>query len=553
MTTRPLIGLNIVQILARTILVCFALIVLSLWRVALGDDENFTSIEHGPHMVMFTLEGGVPVEWRLRIPRPGGMARETLIDPAITMSDSGRPLDLVLSQGDVDLSEIVNRAGYALARTTEGSTEVLRFTSPRLDDGLRIIKTYRFAGDRYAVGHSIELRNEGDRTVTLGDGKNNFAIRLGPRLGSLEAVAPSLTRGVLLSADGVVPVEPPEDGLESDRFTPAGIEWAGIENRYFLLALKSGDSAGRLESAILSPISELQSDTDPATQMMQLELAVSQISIAPGESAVLAYRIYAGPKTAAAFAEDSELKQLFFADLWFWMQWLCLGIQWLLSALYLLLQNWGLALISLAVVIRLILVPVGIAAQRHQARTQLEQARIKPALQRINEEFKGDFDKKHLATKQLYEEHGMSMLAPLTGCLWVLIQIPIFIGLYFVIGESFELRGVGFLWMEDLALPDRLLSFGFEIPYFGPYLNLLPVLMAASQVLVSGQSAPGADPKQVNGQRKAMGIMALVFFFLLYNFPAALMLYWLCTNLLQSMQQAMVVKWDQRAADTSSG
>ncbi len=530
--------------------VAVAMAVLLSGRIALGDEKT-TLIAHGPHKVKFALDGAAPVEWQLRIPRPNGVIEETLIDTAIAVPDSGRPFELVLAHGDKKFSKAVNGSNYVVSRATVGTAEILRFASSRLDAGLRIVKTYRFDGDGYAIEHSIELHNEGDRTLNFGDAKRQLAIRLGSRLGLVDAVAPSLTRGVLLSADGVTAVEPEEDS-ESAHPAPAGIEWGGIENRYFLLALKPDTDAGRFESVTLGPLSELPSDADPATQTTQLQLALPPLSIAPGESVVLNYRIYAGPKIAEAFAEDAQLKQLFFADLWFWMQWLCLGLQWLLGALYQLLQSWGLALIALAVVVRLILVPVGIAGQRHQAKTQLAQARLKPALERINEEHKDDFDQRHHATKQLYEEHGMSMLAPLTGCLWVLIQIPIFIGLYFVIGESFELRGISFLWMEDLALPDRLLGLGFEIPYFGSYLNLLPILMAASQVLVSGQSPPGADPKQVSGQRKAMAIMALVFFFLLYNFPAALMLYWLCTNLLQSLQQAMVVKWDQRVTATGT-
>ncbi len=536
---------------AVRILIYLAVAMFLSGRIAYANSKDSVPIEHGPHVVKFSLKGAVPVEWRLRIPKSGGAIEETLIDPAAMVPGSGRFLDLVLSQEGEGLSEIINHSDYSLSRTVEGTVMMLKFSSPRFEGGLRIVKTYWFAEDSYAIEHSIELHNEGDGAFSFGNSKNKFAIWLGPQLGPVDATMPSPTRAVLLSTDGVVAIEPDEVS-KPKRLLPAEIKWAGIENRYFLLALKSAGGAGRLESATLSQIRDPQLDTERVTRPVQLELAVSKLSIAPGESVVLSYRIYAGPKTAVAFGKDEELRQIFFSDLWFWMQWLCLGLKWLLGTLHQVLQSWGFALIALAVVVRLILVPVGIAGQRHQAKTQLAQARLKPALQRINEEHKDDFDKRHYATKQLYEEHGMSMLAPLTGCLWVLIQIPIFIGLYFVIGESFELRGVGFLWMEDLALPDRLISLGFEIPYFGAYLNALPVLMAASQVLVSTPSVPGTDPGQASGQRKAMFIMALVFFFLLYNFPAALMLYWLCTNLLQSLQQMMVAKWDQRVFDVTS-
>ena len=131
----------------------------------------------------------------------------------------------------------------------------------------------------------------------------------------------------------------------------------------------------------------------------------------------------------------------------------------------------------------------------------------------------------------------------------MLIQLPIFIALFNVIGQAWELRGAGFLWIDDLSRPDRLFPFGFTIPLLGSYFNLLPVIMAGTQVLVSNlSSSPGADEKQLRSQRRGMLIMAILFMLLFYPFPSGLILYWTCSNLGQFVQQQIMVRFGRSLA-----
>ncbi len=160
-------------------------------------------------------------------------------------------------------------------------------------------------------------------------------------------------------------------------------------------------------------------------------------------------------------------------------------------------------------------------------------------------ECKGDALREHEETMKIYKAHGMSPYAPLKGCLWVLLQLPVLIALFQLIGHAYPLRQAHFLWIADLAQPDRLFDLGFSIPLMGHSFNLLPCLMAVTQALTIRFSSSGGS----GGQRGTMLAMTLFFFVLFYSFPSGLMLYWMASNLLQVAQQAMI----KPAARTPSG
>ena len=121
----------------------------------------------------------------------------------------------------------------------------------------------------------------------------------------------------------------------------------------------------------------------------------------------------------------------------------------------------------------------------------------------------------------------------------MLLQMPVFIGLYQVLWRSVAFKGAKFLWIKDLSGPDALLKFDFNIPLLGPYLNILPLIMGLSQFMVSRFSTTNIkDPTQ----RQMMFMMPIVFTFILYNLPSGLVLYWLVSNIWQSVHQLIANK-----------
>jgi YidC/Oxa1 family membrane protein insertase len=168
-----------------------------------------------------------------------------------------------------------------------------------------------------------------------------------------------------------------------------------------------------------------------------------------------------------------------------------------------------------------------------------EQAKLRPYIQELNEKYASNPQLKNKKLMELYKEHGINPLGFLRGCLPMFIQMPIFISLYFLLSESFELRGAGFLWIKDLSAPDHLIKFGISLPLLGEYLNLLPILMGVSQILVSRfTSSASADPSQ----KSMMYFFPIFFTFIVYSLSSGLVLYWLTSNFLQAGQQFIINK-----------
>ena len=213
----------------------------------------------------------------------------------------------------------------------------------------------------------------------------------------------------------------------------------------------------------------------------------------------------------------------------------------MLNGFHTVLQSWGLSIIALAVAIRVITFPVAHVGLKQQAAMASDQARLKPYIAQINEEYKDDAARRSEELMRLYKEHGVSPFAAFKGCLWVLIQVPIFVALFNLIGQAFELRSASFLWLRDLSEPDRLFPLGVDLPLVGSYFNILPFVMAATQVLVTKLSAVPTDPSEEARNNKFMLAMAVLFLLLFYSFPSGLVLYWTMANLGQLVQYKLML------------
>ena len=188
----------------------------------------------------------------------------------------------------------------------------------------------------------------------------------------------------------------------------------------------------------------------------------------------------------------------------------------------------------MALMVRILIIPVTRISLQYQERAIQQQERIKPLIKRVREEYKGIELSEQLVS--LYEREKYDQLAPLKGMLGLFIQIPILIALFNVLGEAPELSGVPFLWFNDLALSDRLFPLGVDVPFFGAYFNLLPFLMAGITVLSTYYAA---RVESNNTSTSGLFGMAALFFILFYSFPSALVLYWLCSICFQLLQQVI--------------
>ncbi len=318
--------------------------------------------------------------------------------------------------------------------------------------------------------------------------------------------------------------------------------WAGLHSRYNALTMEplSGAVIGmryRSSSAELPGL--------PGRYLPALGVLLDASELAPDEQREWQFSIFAGPKTRdnlAATARASNYQALLFPSLWQWMRQLSFGLLWLLGAIHALVPSWGLAIILLAVLVRMLMYPVARRALQSQAAFAEVQKKIQPELQRIKREYKGGEQSEMIL--DLYKTHRVSPLAGLKPLLIVMIQIPVFVALFHVLGSAWELRDANFLWMDTLAEPDRLFAFGFDVPLLGAWFNLMPVLMALTTLATIKLSpAPAADAAASRRQTFFQVLMALGFLLLFYPFPAGMVLYWTMANVLHLLQQLAVERW----------
>ena len=165
----------------------------------------------------------------------------------------------------------------------------------------------------------------------------------------------------------------------------------------------------------------------------------------------------------------------------------------------------------------------------------MQQLRLGPKLKKLKQDFTGiKLSEKIIG---LYEEERYDHIAPLKSLLGLIVQIPILIALFTLIGEMGELRNAQFLWIDDLSLSDRAFPLGINIPFFGAYLNVLPFLMAGITILSTWTSN-----ELTRTTTLSLFSMAIVFFIFFYSFPAALVLYWLASNSFQFLHQLVHLK-----------
>lgn len=559
------------------------------------DVEPVTVTTEAYHVVLSPV-GGVPVEWDI-IDLPNGAhdlplepeevaAREgsaadadapkhgriALIDPELDKKGHDRPFEIVLKEDNARYYNEFNQQVYNVEREETASEHIVRFLSPKTESGIQVVKTYRFPKEKshYQSSLTVAIKNEGTSTVAFNDRGQGLGIALGPGLGFPPEQEGGFGRGydytgpVYMTEKGVQSVSLDKDGSTEALVAPkSGIDWAGIHSRYFMMTLVPGVEP-QLEPATAQAAPKPQGFTAGMakleTELMEtaivserqlpffprLEAYGPSFQIAPGETKETVYTIFAGPKDRDVLkAAPWRMDEILFYDSWKPMRGLALMMMSLLTAFHNMIGSWGIAIIGLVLTVRLLTFPIAHRGLKAQAKMMAEQAKIKPYLEKINEKYKNDPQKKNQEVMKLYREHNINPFGMLKGCMWMIIQLPIFFALYKLLSQSFALRGASFLWINDLSAPDHLFYHGINIPFLGPYFNLLPVLTALTQVFLGKLSFnPNSitDPNQAAMQKQMMYMMPVFVFVMTYSFPSGLVLYWFISNVWQVFQQQFVNK-----------
>jgi len=279
--------------------------------------------------------------------------------------------------------------------------------------------------------------------------------------------------------------------------------WIGLVQHYFVSAWLPKDGVGREYYT-----KHLGGDLYSVGAVQQLG------SIAPGASARAVARYYAGPQ------EQAHLKSVapgmeYTVD-YGWLTVIASPLFWLLSNIQKLVNNWGVSIILLTVLIKAAFFPLSAASYRSMAQMR----NLAPRLQRLKEQYGDDRQKLHQAMMELYKTEKIN---PMGGCLPVVVQIPVFIALYWVLLGSVEMRQAPFaLWIHDLSAQD---------PYY-----VLPIVMGITMFIQTKLNPTPPDPVQA----KVMTIMPVAMSVFFFFFPAGLVLYWVVNNVLSITQQWVI-------------
>lgn len=276
-------------------------------------------------------------------------------------------------------------------------------------------------------------------------------------------------------------------------------DWVAVKNRFFVTALAT---CSEPNTGFRATMTRDETKSDYVLKNVVAEVAFANV---PAERS---YTLYLGPKQQSLLW-DLGMKDVMEFGMW---RWLCYPLVWILNFFNSLIPNYGIAIILLTILVRIIFWPLTHKSTVGMRRMQ----EIQPLMKEIQAKYKDNPQRLQQETWQLYREHKVN---PLSSCLPMLVQIPVFIALFTVLRSAVELRYAPFLWISDLSEPEALFASWF--PFGG--LNILPLLMAGLTMLQSAFTPTSGDNKQ---QQMMMIMMPLMMLFMFYNFPSALSLYW---------------------------
>jgi YidC/Oxa1 family membrane protein insertase len=382
------------------------------------------------------------------------------------------------------------------------------------DEGVVVEKTYTFSPDSYLIGLDVTIKNGSDRNI-----QDKLFI-------ALNGPAPTDKRMYGFEGPSALINEKLEeikikDIAEKNTYT-GKVAWVAVQDRYFMMSVIPDQVEAEAGMRLF-----LKGD-----DLLEAQYLNPAGDIRPGTQHTYQYSLFFGPKSMEILKKAGHDlgKALNFG----WFTVLAKPCVWLMNRLYSVIPNYGIAIIILTLLIKIVLWPLGSKSYKSMS----EMKKIQPLMKEIREKHKNDKKKMNEEVMGLYRTYKIN---PLGGCLPMVVQLPVFFALYRMLYQSIELRHAPFfLWIDDLSAPDRLFHFSFSIPFMEPPYGIpvLTIIMGATMLLQQKMSPPMGDPTQA----KMMMFMPLIFTFIFINFSSGLVLYWLVNNILSISQQYYIQK-----------
>jgi len=417
-----------------------------------------------------------------------------------------------------------SRTFYAAAT---GTGELLPFTYK---------KAFTFRDGEYLFGMAVTLEGANGARIPLNSNGTAYTLSIGPQIGPRFDHLPKNAdyRKYILEVDGKKKLETPKAGnIQVIKDQPS---WGALAGKYFTLIA--------IPEAPFASFSFLQGQDPSIKQTNTMYLSRPAIS---ASSQTDRYYFYFGPRTAAQLARYEYSDKNSFglqamrledaterSNLLGWLETI---LKFFLNFFYKIIPNFGVSIILVTILIKVIFFPLTKKGSISTARMQ----ELQPKVQELQAKYKSNPQKLNQEMAEFYKRENYN---PMSGCLPMLIQFPLFIAMYNLFNNHFDLRGASFIagWIGDLSLPETIWNFGeFRLPLVGwSDLRALPIIYLVSQLLY-GKFTQTSQPGQNANQMKLMMYgMPIMFFFVLYDVPSGLLLYWIVSNVLTIVQQVVI-------------
>ncbi|QOI97811.1 MAG: membrane protein insertase YidC [Flammeovirgaceae bacterium] len=477
----------------------------------LSGEERLIPVETQDLKISFSTKGGVIRELELKNYKTYAGKPLTLVDPR------SNTFQLIANRlgGDLNLYAL----HYQASQTTRGDTTLLTFTI-RLNENASFEQRYSIPARGYQIGYTIKtegLENELSDHLTFQ--WNNF-LRLLERDLADSRINTTITYHYNGSMDELAPRS---TSTESETFS-GNVQWVTLKQKFFLSSIISpkGFPGGEIETAVN------EADTS-VVKRANIRVFIPLTDLA-GKGGT--YSFYFGPndyqtigKVAPDFAKNVYLG-------WPPVYWINKFVIFpVFHFLTKVINNFGLIIIILVILLRIVLLPLSYKSYLSMAKMKV----LKPELDEIKDKFGDDMTKVQQEQLKLYQQAGVN---PISGCIPILLQMPILFAMFYLFPNSIELRQQSFLWADDLSTYDSVLNLPFTIPLYGNHVSLFTLLMTISTLVITWQNN---QVSSVTGPMKSMSyIMPVVFLFVLNSFPAGLSFYYFMSNIITFGQQAII-------------
>jgi YidC/Oxa1 family membrane protein insertase len=417
-----------------------------------------------------------------------------------------RPLSITFPESNINVQAKDTYEANADALDLIKTPDKYRLTFTRTyPNNLKIEKMYTFHPDKYNLDLEVRVYNLSQNPIT-----QNAALNWN------QYVDPKAAKDSYGHAGPITYISKKVNRvdvakIEKDETLGPDVTWGGFESKYFIASLIPQNPS--LTSVLIAK---------DANNMVSLGLKGPKTLIPPGQAGLFSYALFLGPKDHSILKKQgADLGLENAVDFESWMP----GLKWMSLSLLIALKwinqyvhNFGIAIIILTILIKILFWPLGNMSYK----SMKEMQKLQPKVAELREKYKDDRNKIGQETMALYKAHKVN---PLSGCFPMLIQIPVFFGFYTALLYSIELRHAPFFWwIQDLSDKD---------PYY-----ITPIIMGATMFMQQKMSPPMGDPMQA----KVMMFMPIIFTFLFLNFASGLVLYWLFNNIISIGQQVYINK-----------